>query len=129
MQPRFPRRDSLQTFLLSEAYRIICRCHWADWPDQALVTFANDARYGVRLIIGPSGAIDPPNNGQVNIVVPPTFAPLELDILRVMTSAPQTAKRLANRADRPAGSHFRQALADLSRKGLIVRVPDGYRWA
>jgi hypothetical protein len=129
LAPQFPRRDSLSTYLLSEAYRIICRCHWADWPDESLVTFANDARYGVRIIIGSAGTIDPPKNGQVNIVTAPTFSAMEMDILRVMTSAPQTTRRLARRADRSAGSHFRQALADLCRKGIVIRTPDGYRWA
>jgi hypothetical protein len=93
------------------------------------VTFVNDHRFAVRIVVGPSGAVASPDTGPVNVVLPASFSPMEMDILRVMTSQPQTTKRLSRLADRAAGSHFRQALADLCRKGLVIRTPDGYRWA
>lgn len=120
--------EALRAWLNSVAYGVLARLHRADAPGETLVTFAAQGRYAVRIVVGPSGAGESPS-GPVNMVTPPTFAPMELDILRVMTSAPQTTQRLARRAGRTASSHFRQALADLCRKGIIVRTPDGYRWA
>lgn len=124
-----PRRDSLQAFLLSEAYRILCRLHWADWPADPHFTLANDDRFKVRIAIGPADRpLTVATVGPVNIAIPPELAPLEMDILGVMTSQPQTARKLARQAGRKINSKFYEALTSLCRKGLVIRTPDGYKF-
>lgn len=54
------------------------------------------------------------------------LSPMEQDLLRVATNTPQSPKALARLAGKTMGSHVSKALTALCRKGLLVRLPDGY---
>jgi hypothetical protein len=48
-------------------------------------------------------------------------------ILSVCTKTPQTSKTIARRAGYIYGAHWRSKMADFTRRGLLVRTPDGLR--
>lgn len=56
-----------------------------------------------------------------------TLSPVQRQILSVATNEPQTAPRLARAAGRSCNTHFRDALRELVRRGLLVHLPEGYR--
>lgn len=69
---------------------------------------------------------------RLRLSVPPvpaeTLTPMAETILEALREAgkPLPAKVLAKRAGYAYGSRLRQALADLGRRGMISRLPDGY---
>ncbi len=57
-----------------------------------------------------------------------TASPLEAAILQVLRSGHTIPpKQLASKAGYAYGPRFRSVMADLSRRGAVVRTPDGYR--
>jgi hypothetical protein len=66
-------RDALRSALHSIAYGIIARLHRADCPDEILVTFVNDHRFAVRIVVGPSGAVASPDTIRLAVEGPRTI--------------------------------------------------------
>jgi hypothetical protein len=66
--------------------------------------------------------IDPASIGAAHTGLPQ----MEQDLLRVATRKPESAKTLARLAGKTMNSHINKALAELCRKRLLLRMPEGY---
>lgn len=61
------------------------------------------------------------------IVVPAPLSDMERAIVQALGNRTLTAKALAPAAGYRYSSYFRKVLADMTRRGLILRTADGYR--
>lgn len=78
----------------------------------------------VGVFVGPE---DPETPTRIPADLSDGLSEVERNALAAATERPQTVKQLARKAGYRPGSHFSGAVTSLTRRGLLVRTPDGVK--
>jgi hypothetical protein len=106
--------------LLAAAFELLSQ---SQQPSPALFTVT------IHAADGSADLVFPARPGEFGVEVNGDLSDLHRAILRVLTDVPQSVKVLARLAGYSYSPRFRAGVADLVRRGMAARMPDGIRRA